>query len=138
MRILFVDDELVRHKKIEQALFDFDHELVHACGVEEAFTFIKDDVAFDIISLDHDMGPNNNDTGYYLIQKLCNDIQCVEKMKAATIFIHSFNIGGALNMRGYLQHFGLSAELIEFGENLMRRIKEIAYDRIRFHQKMGE
>jgi len=112
MNILFLDDDEIRHEMFEKWVI----KGIHATTTKSYKEFIA--VAplknWDIISLDHDLGvedqmciphvtnrfPTGLDVARYMIE---NDI------KAKKIIIHSYNSVGAANMINIFKEVGVTA-----------------------------
>lgn len=117
MKILFLDDDLNRCKKVRQECVGHTLTIVHT--VNEAKQALDSDV-FDLISLDHDLGEkqmcaSDADSGYEVARHLCN---IANSNKLAVVLIHSMNPAGSENMYTLLSRHGISVHKLVFGSNL--------------------
>ncbi len=105
MKILVVDDQEVRHNKIQSLCMNyFDKPLSIWCSytVESAIKFLKQ-TEFDVIFLDHDLGiaiyqdSNEPNTGYQVAKFIVE-----AGIKTNEIIVHSMNYPGAMNILSIL------------------------------------
>lgn len=100
MRIFVLEDNFERQKIFKEKLKN--HEVVLFDNAIEAIDFLKTDIDFDAMYLDHDLGNEvyvdikEKNTGSEVARFLSN------KDVRAKIVIHSFNAIGAQNMQNYL------------------------------------
>jgi len=108
VKILFLDDNESRH-----AQFEYEHQgdsLFKAYTVQEAINFLKDNSPFDIVYLDHDLGPvvttsnsifpaSTEDTGYEVARYISI---MSDKLRPKEVIVHSWNPAGAARMRDIL------------------------------------
>ncbi|MDO8611144.1 MAG: hypothetical protein Q7R95_11515, partial [bacterium] len=101
MRILIVDDQETRHKKIQSLVMDYFDKPVSiwsAYTVKSAIKFLKQE-EFDVIFLDHDLGENiyqdsnELDTGYQIAKFII-----AAGINTKEIIVHSMNYPGAMNI----------------------------------------
>lgn len=102
MKILFLDDNLIRHAAFCDKFAQ--HEITSVYTAEEAIECLKNNV-YDVASLDHDLGGHayvdsfgEEPTGYTVALWLAAN----PDRKPPTIYIHSFNPVGAANMHNIL------------------------------------
>lgn len=105
--ILIVDDEQDRHSLLERKLRDCDMQ--HAYSYEDAVHRIKAFAGwrkrFDVIYLDHDLGPGK--TGLDVVDYLTHNLS--EELRPERVVVHSLNPVGADNMMRALQRAGIQA-----------------------------
>lgn len=96
LRILVVDDDLIRHEQFLANNRDYD--IVSTYSSSAAIS-IFDNGEFDLICLDHDLGEDGD-----IIPLVKYIAQCFAegKKKPVPILIHSMNPVGAANIEGYL------------------------------------
>lgn len=137
MNILFLDDSHSRHDfmcKKEHVFHRFQrcthgaYEIFHAYKVIDIIAFLEEDIYFDFVYLDHDLGSveerTNNKSNYIYVPKedsentgivaatyLANDFNDY-KNKIGKIIIHSWNAPGAKNMEAILRDGGYTDILI--------------------------
>lgn len=117
MKILFLDDDLNRCKKVRQECVGHVITIVHT--VNEAKQALDSDV-FDLISLDHDLGEkqmcaSDSDSGYEVAKYLS---QLTNGNQQAVVIIHSMNPIGSDNMLNLLRDNDIKAYKLIFGCNL--------------------
>ena len=98
MKILFLDDEQIRHDRFEKALASRvgEYNLSHVFTAERAIKELKastigswkDITFFDEIWLDHDLGPDDKESGMKVVNFL---VEHPEHKNHGEIFIHSLN-----------------------------------------------
>ena len=98
MRILFLDDDQIRHDKFRE-LINNRHEIHAVYTAKECIDCLKLRPKYDMIFLDHDLGgrqfvESGYETGYQVAQWL----QQHPALQAPTMIIHSFNPIGAKQM----------------------------------------
>jgi|SRR5690349_5651910 len=116
MNILFLDDELDRHSKVE--LIYPNEQIIHAHTVDEGLNILPN-FDFDIISIDHDLSNKpytnnifcNVDCGCNLIAKI---IKIRYQFKNTKFILHSFNNEAAFQMYQDLIEYKLNAEITPF------------------------
>ena len=92
-KILFIDDEEVRHKLMSKKYYG--HNITYVKTAKEAFKALKNDT-FDVIFLDHDLGTDK--TGADIAER-------IKKMKIKSqVIVHSLNPVGAKNIQNILPH----------------------------------
>lgn len=100
MRIFVLEDNFERQKIFRDKLKN--HEMVLFDNAIDAIDFLKNDIDFDIMYLDHDLGNEvyvdikEKNTGSEVARFLS------DKEVRAKIVIHSYNAIGAQNMMNYL------------------------------------
>lgn len=117
MRILFLDDAPWRHKLVRAKFQNTDTEVVHVWTVDECIEAFQTKGSFDHIYLDHDLNDYVDKTGRF---SMCAGMYGDEKLNGShvtnwiahnmkecpRVTIHSWNHGGAQNMRADLQAVG--------------------------------
>ena len=110
MKILILDDDLIRHSQFRDNFGYGLHDLTFVTTVEQAISKLSLN-EYDAIFLDHDLGGKqmvtsggHEPTGYDVAVWLKNNPDRCPKQ----IYIHSYNPTGAQNMKGLLPQ----AELI--------------------------
>lgn len=93
MKILFLDDEEIRHKRFEKYLAGRvgEYNLSHVYTAEQAIKELKAATIggwFDEIWLDHDLGAADKESGMKVVNYLCEN---TEHKYDGEIFIHSMN-----------------------------------------------
>lgn len=102
LRVLILDDDIMRHAAFAQRLSG--NEIHHASSAKIAITSLENNVPYDIIFLDHDLGaaegPGLPDpgTGYEVAKWLAEHPDKQPKM----IILHTLNPIGAKNMKACL------------------------------------
>ena len=100
MRILFLDDDMIRTKQFVGN--NVSHDVVAVETAQEAIDQLANPQSFDIIHLDHDLGelpfvtPKDKNTGMEVARWLCENPQVLESTQS--IVIHSLNPAGRANM----------------------------------------
>lgn len=99
-RIFILDDMQERHDAYREKFPDA--EIVSTFDAKEAIASLSNDLDYNLICLDHDLGlrifvdTNDENTGSAVAKFLADkEIKC-------PIIIHSLNYWGAKNMMGYL------------------------------------
>jgi len=110
MRILFLDDNAMRHRVFRSKSIGCTVDAVWTA--EEALEHLLDeDKEYDLIMLDHDLNAatenqlnDNEEDGRYVVRKLVES----GRHKDVTIVIHSLNADGRKNMKTILGQAGYS------------------------------
>jgi CheY-like chemotaxis protein len=108
MRILYLDDMQERHD-----YFDRKHrhdDVTHVYSHVEAVRALATFPAFDLASLDHDLG--DGETGYYTAKYIA-EVLTPEK-RPLEVIVHSFNTVGAPLMVAVLQDAGVPVSWQQF------------------------
>ena len=108
MKILILDDMILRHDTFNSIFKSPNFELVNVYNVNQAVKALKES-EFDFIFLDHDLGENTPDGRYF-----ANWISNQEKKFKGKIIIHSFNPIGAKNMFDILTAVGYDVLIENF------------------------
>lgn len=100
MRVLILDDDMMRHKIFNQKLIG--HVVTNVYTSKEAIDELENE-DWDIVFLDHDLGgkiyvESGENTGYEVAQWLNNN----PSKQPKRIVIHSYNPTGAQNMKQLL------------------------------------
>lgn len=112
MRILFLDDDEMRHDKFGSE--SVSHDITHVRTVEQAIKAFEKE-PFDLICLDHDLGgmhyvPSEDPTtGYHVAAHIA------AKGTNAEVIVHSYNVIGAQRMVNKLKDAGIAARHLPFG-----------------------
>jgi len=100
MKIFILDDMQERHDAYKRKFPDA--EIISTYDAKEAIVLLSNDLNYDLICLDHDLGlrifvdTEDENTGSVVAKFLSDkDIKC-------PIIIHSLNCWGAKNMMNYL------------------------------------
>ena len=113
MRILILEDSDERIKQFKHKLMG--HKLTICKSSKTCIDILTNEVPFDYIMLDHDLGDNftsyYKDTGYEVAKWITEN-----KNKAPTkkIFIHSLNTNGAVSMLHKLLEANIATECVPF------------------------
>jgi len=110
MRILFLDDNLLRHQIFRRNSIGYSVDAVHTA--QEAMECLLDEKKeYDLIMLDHDLDAatenqlnDDEEDGRYVVRKLVES----GRHKDVTIVIHSLNADGRKNMKAMLDDAGYS------------------------------
>ena len=108
MRILYMDDMQDRHD-----YFDRKHpkdDVTHVYSHVEAVRALATMPAFDLASLDHDLG--EGETGYYTARYIAHTMP--EDRRPREVIVHSFNTVGAPLMVAVLQDAGVPVSWQQF------------------------
>jgi ActR/RegA family two-component response regulator len=116
MRILFLDDDDIRHKQF--ASIAFEHEVVHvrtaASAIEALDLAYLTDNTFDYGSLDHDLGGEHMASGPghgYDVAVWCEEFP--EKAPKRVV-VHSYNPAGAKRMLAAFRQANIPAISMAF------------------------
>ena len=126
MKILFLDDDEVRHTTAQQETIGLDVTFVRT--VPEAIKALSETV-FDLALLDHDLGgktyvpSEHEDTGAAVARAIA---QMPLERRPARVYIHSYNMAGAHAMVSTLREAATRALWIPFGPLLFKATKEYA------------
>lgn len=114
MKILIVDDLLIRHNKISK---DYNgHEIFHAYTFAQACAFL-DQEQFDLISLDHDLHDFSGDNGKELkgYDVALYLVRCVSQDKwPEYVIAHTQNNVGAFNITQLVSSNGINGIIKPF------------------------
>lgn len=99
MRILFVDDEEMRHAAFRRAFSEDDRK--HVYTVDDAIHALADEV-FDLVYLDHDLNDYHLD-GMDIVKSMC---ALPEDLRPKEVVVHSCNVSRALVMVANLTQAG--------------------------------
>ncbi len=108
MRILIVDDEVSRHEFFNNLYQG--HEIVHTYNYHEAACALTtEENGFDIIQLDHDLGPGYD--GY----DIANEIAMLEdNKKPKMVNIYTANSVESKYIKMFLDNRGVNCQIIPF------------------------
>lgn len=98
IRLLFVDDDLSRHKFADDAFSD-GFNVWHAYNVEQAKKLVQEK-DFDIICLDHDMaddGSSGADVAYAIVNR-----RNTTGYQPSFVWVHTWNPSGRQRIEGIL------------------------------------
>lgn len=107
MRILVLDDEPARHTLFRQVFRG--HEVAEATSAEQAIAFLRIAVAYDIVSLDHDLGMNAGN-GMIVARHIAS---MPGRIRPRQVLVHSANPVGAQTMLDTLQRAGIDAQRVD-------------------------
>ncbi len=122
MRVLFLDDDLSRHKTFiaESA----GHDVTYVMTAEAAISMLSI-APFDVICLDHDLGGEtyvssygNKPTGYTVAKWMAEKLT----YKPRLVVVHSFNQVGAGQMLLVLKGAGFNAFYVPFSLLTLRNL----------------
>jgi CheY-like chemotaxis protein len=111
VRILFLDDDLHRHRVFDRMHGPQTSDIVlHVWSSKEAIRALETGEPFDLLSLDHDLGNNidcevDEDTGYE-VALFVRDHLTPSRFPRG-IIIHSWNPAGARRMRLAIEQAGI-------------------------------
>ena len=113
MKVLFLDDNLLRHTQFAKAFGGDSNEIFYVETASEAIEVLRE-IQFDSIFLDHDLGgeyfvPSGDDTGYEVAEWIAENLDY-----KPIIVIHSMNPVGAVKMKDKLSGCGLNPILYPF------------------------
>lgn len=113
MKVLFLDDNLERHKEFAKGFGDDSNEIWYVETASDAIEVLNE-IKFDSIFLDHDLGgeyfvPSGDGTGYEVAEWLSENLDY-----NPIIIIHSMNPSGAVNMKNKLSGCGFKPILYPF------------------------
>jgi CheY-like chemotaxis protein len=111
MRVLFLDDDEMRHETARKNLVGHDARHVRTVAEFQAALSLG---PFDVVFLDHDLGgeayvPSGPGTGYEAALLLAS------REERPTVICHSYNRPGAIRIVGVLRSHGFSAVWLPFG-----------------------
>ena len=114
MKILFLDDEQIRHDRFDKYIKSYrgSYVLVHVFTAEEAIKELQKAVRegwFDEIWLDHDLGPDDKESGMKVVNFM---VEHPEHKKTSEIMIHSMNPICSNEMLARLRDAGYRASRI--------------------------
>jgi CheY-like chemotaxis protein len=107
MRILVLDDEPARHALFRQVFRG--HEVAEATTAEHAVNFLRIAVTYDIVSLDHDLGPSPG-SGLDVARRIAG---MPENIRPRQVLVHSANPVGAQAMLDTLLRAGVNAQRVD-------------------------
>lgn len=122
MKILFLDDDELRHEYAQQELIG--HEVEHVRTVPEALTALALRY-FDLAMLDHDLGggehcaPSNEVSGYEVARRISEG----DVLQPRFVLVHSYNAPGAQRMIAALKAAPLRCAWIPFGPSAFLAVK---------------
>lgn len=113
MKVLFLDDDLIRHSKFKDNFGDDSNDITYVETAKEAIDALTYQ-DFDSIFLDHDLGgtyfvPSGDGTGYEVAEWIAKNLTY-----KPIIIIHSMNPSGGVNMHHKLQDNGFKSVLCPF------------------------
>lgn len=116
MRILFLDDDLARHKAF--ARLAIGHEMDPVTTAAQAIGALREN-EYDLVALDHDLGGNvfvdsnsPEGTGYTVAKAMAED-QSLKRPRH--VVVHSFNPAGVERIVNRLSDAGFSVQAAPFG-----------------------
>lgn len=95
MKVLFIDDENMRHQMALSLAKDEGIDLTQAFTIDEAIEFLESD-NYDLVCIDHDMRENKRN-GTDIAKKIHND-----GISIPFVWIHSANPVGAMNIKSII------------------------------------
>lgn len=127
MRILFLDDDHIRHSYF--TLWTQGHDVRHVDTAQQA----KDAIAarygtgsgYDLIFLDHDLGgrtfvsSEEENTGYQVARFLSDKLKSWQSQRRPRIVVHSWNPAGAERMVKALDAAGYKVDWRTFGPSML-------------------
>lgn len=125
MRILFLDDDAERHKRLSRDAIG--HDVTHVWSVFGARKALEAGPRFDIAFLDHDLGGRQlvapgEDTGYAVAQTIA---AMLEDRRPREVILHSFNPVGTVAMERILRDAGVLVRRAPFGaESWNKTVRE--------------
>lgn len=121
MRILFLDDDEVRHDRFRKMTIG--HEVWHVRTVAEARKALAARV-YDLVCLDHDLGGkqmvesrSEEGTGYHVAMAM---EALPAEQRPADVVVHSYNPIGALRMANRLRSAGFRVTQAPFASFKVR------------------
>jgi NAD+-processing family protein with receiver domain len=108
MKILFLDDQKVRHTAFAHIYSN--HDITHARNYTQCIISLRSDGPFDVALLDHDLGEEH--TGSDVARFIASELDVCLRPKQ--VVIHSWNPTGARHMQQILQSVGISAVCAPF------------------------
>lgn len=113
MKILFLDDDELRHTYAAQALIG--HDVHHVRTVPEALASLAEH-EFDVAMLDHDLGgtqyaPSDEESGYQVAVAIAERVTPAPRR----VVVHSYNQPGAARMVTALRGGGVQSAWFPFG-----------------------
>jgi CheY-like chemotaxis protein len=102
MKVLFLDDDLNRHKQFKQHFGDESNSITYVETAEDAINALRS-TQFDSIFLDHDLGgkyyvESTEDTGWGVAKWIAENLEY-----KPIIILHSLNPVGAVRMYNVLK-----------------------------------
>jgi len=118
MRILILDDDIQRHKAIDEAIGT---GAFHAYSAERAIEVLDTEPRFDLVMLDHDLGSLTSNG-----QTVTAHIEAMpEEKRPARALIHSWNSHGAHAMSDYLCRAEVWHRYKPFGPSMLSMAKTL-------------
>jgi len=104
MRILFLDDDRIRHLKFKSLLRGFKHTIDYVYDAKSCIELLNSNT-YDMVFLDHDLGgeiyvTKTENTGYEVALYIANELYGTNIPDI--IIIHSYNPAGVERMVGCL------------------------------------
>lgn len=117
MKILFLDDEHVRHQLFKYGRIGLNADITAAWDYDQAVAALIKHEPFDVAYLDHDLGmtsiePGTERTGYDVAYYIAS--MPVER-RPKKVIIHSWNHHGRLRMAATLRDAGVDVSIQPFG-----------------------
>ena len=99
IKVLFLDDDVNRHKAFKQNINIPDSEIKYVYTSKDAIDAINDE-KYDVVFLDHDLGgkiyvAETENTGYEVTLHIA---KMPKEKRSDNVIIHSFNRSGAIRM----------------------------------------
>lgn len=118
MRILFLDDDLMRHKLFREELANRGHIATHVETADRAIQELSNN-KFDLVYLDHDLGDKtfvpsegSEPTGYTVA------LFMAKGSDRARVVVHSYNPAGAQKIVQHLDDAGFKVDWRPFGPSM--------------------
>lgn len=117
MKVLFLDDDLERHKRFKTRIVDAGHKVQYVFDAAEAINALEQNPAFDEVWLDHDLNdmhyihyhagtiPTDEQTGYTVACYIAEALP--EDKRPKCVVVHSMNPSGADRMTAALKSAGI-------------------------------
>lgn len=122
MRVLFLDDDKVRHDSFAEAVKGIENgDVWHVYSASQAIHTLEKDPKYDLVCLDHDLGSgagNGSDVAKYISTM-------PEDKRPERVILHTFQREGMVNMSSFLRPVGIWHRWMVFGPYFLDSVKSL-------------
>jgi len=120
MKVLFLDDDRIRHDALDESLSGCTSEVWHVYSAENAIQAIGTQ-RFDLICLDFDLGTgaSNGSVAAKAVASLDED------RRPDRVLLHTHNRDGAMSMASHLKPTGIWQRWYPFGTTFLQIVKSL-------------